>query len=445
MSTINSFNNELSEETSSDLNNECSFNDYIYENDLNSSSITKLCFNDQNYESVQSESVQSECLNELVGKSEEIKENLDDKLHLHFQTFLQSLDCVYDSKRNLWVDVNGKYDKKRWDWKDHNIWKCKYREWVRKNYYIDTIGNIVPTTKEQKDNITVSKKVYFDKKTGDIVEKELVFDGQKYQTVSNEDTDKSLLTNEDIFGVNSTFRKNKVCEKCKEEEKKMIEKEEAIQSEMLNTSLTIPLTSLETDEELTINNILWGDSEEIDRLLTHFNIKTTPIEPKGLSTNDILDKEELSDRDKEKIEKIFKKEVFYINNRKKNHLPNYEEKKAYFGNPYENKNEVDYFTQDEMLTKYNETELNNLISVLKCAPYEHNYQRIPTKNRLQSLKRDIKPSFIEYMFESCFANSIKSGEPGDQEKEVYKSIFNEFSSLFSETNTEEWEVSLKNV
>ena len=59
---------------------------------------------------------------------------------------------------------------------------------------------------------------------------------------------------------------------------------------------------------------------------------------------------------------------------------------------------------------------------------------------------DIKPEYIEYMFQSCYTNSTKSSEsePNDKQKEVYKSIFSVFSDLFSETETEQWEFSLKN-
>jgi hypothetical protein len=475
MSTLNSFNNELTEETSSELNNECSFNDYMYEkiiiakipNKLKSTSITKLCFDDQT--DLKEKTDQTEVIEE-----EEKEENkLENKLDKHFRKFLLSFDCVFDSERNLWVDTNGKYRDTRWDWKNHNIWKCKYREWVRKHYYNDSVGNIVPITAEQKD--TVHKKIYFDKKTGDIVEKELVFDGQEYQTIINEYEDANVnneysLTNEDIFDESSKFRENKVCNKCEEEEKKMIEeeqkekkmmenykKEKVIQSKILKTISPTLLTLLDDEEdyeELNMNKILWGQPEEVDRLLTHFNIKNDNI-PKGLNQYDIIDDKHLDYLNKmetKNVNRTFKKEVHYLNsNNKKNHLPkednlpNYEEKKAYFGNPYENKNEVEYFTQDEMLTKYNELDINNLISVLKLAPHESDYWRIPNKNRFQSLKRDIKPSFIEYMFENCYTNSIKSSEsePTDKQKEVYKSIFNDFSDLFSESNTEEWEVSLK--
>jgi len=389
-----------------------------------------------------------------------IKNEININLNKHFTKFLQSIDCVYDSERKLWIDKFGKYRETRWNWKNHSIWNCKYREWVDKNYYTDSVGNIVPVIQEGENTTSSISKVYFDKKTGDIVEKKLMFDGKHYQTEEEKDnSSQTFLSIEDIFEPTNKLCKNKICDRCEEEEKKMVEEEKKMVEEetrMLNTISTTPLyslssTKIDDDEEyenLNINNILWGDSEEIDRLLTHFNIKNNN-QPKGLNQSDIIDDKQLdylNRMETKYVGRTLKKEVFYLNKNKTNHLPNCVEEKAYFGKPYENKDEDEYFTQDEMLTKYNESDINKLINVLKRAPYESDYFHIPNKNRLESLKRDIKPEYIEYMFQSCYTNSTKASEtePTDKQKEVYKSIFMAFSDLFSESEPEQWKASLYN-
>jgi hypothetical protein len=458
-----------------------------------------VCF-DNDFTSVKSETLINNDFNEI---------SKDDKIRIRFNSYLIKKGYTFDKERNAWIDNEkhyfGPYEPYNPD--KHSIWECKYRKWISQNYYVDTVGSYIRRDiLEDKDIAVENTTSAYDKKykrddklLDDILGENISWNGnyrggckkcEKIEEEMDKEEEEQIMSNEEeaklglefktflfkngyfydrsrnyyinrkdsrdmsdnlnlyseidnfISNHKKWFDKNYIFDKDRNIMVKQQDEKDDI-TESYNTTIErdnfdYPAHPKSDDYDdifsYSVTNILpnvEGDINFANRLLTHFNVKNNRLNQTDIICDEHLDY--LNKIETNFVDKTFKKDNFD------------EEKEKFFGIPYISKDEDEYFTQDEMLTVYNKSDIDALLNILKIAPSSRNdYYSVPTQNRFVQLKKDIKPSFIEYMFEGCYNSStlINGCEPTDAEKALYKQIFTAFSDLFSETDSDEWETVL---
>ena len=175
-----------------------------------------------------------------------------------FKSFLIKNGFVYDSNRKLWsLKENSRF---RWwnpyyysddknEEKPHNIWACKYENWFKMYYYMDSVGNIVPRLKDEDKN---EEENYYSSNLNRISETYLENDFLYNELNSKKDDKKGLSLNDILDSTNEyvsrLFFSNKECKRCDKIEVEMKEEQNIFGVSSSTTDLLIS----EEDAKLNI-------------------------------------------------------------------------------------------------------------------------------------------------------------------------------------------------